>query len=162
MLHNASRGKSAQRLVSRLRRDLEAVGIQLEVVPVTWTELGDHLDNQTAGAFLLAWIADLTDPDSFLRSLFESGGSGNYFGHRSDETERLLAQGAQEFNPVERARIYRRLERHVLEEAPMVPLYHTMGIVAVRSDVKGLTPTPLGLAKVDLEKVWFQTEKPAS
>jgi len=159
VLHNASRGNSALRLMSQIRRDLELVGIRLEVVPVTWTELSDHLDNETAGAFLLAWIADLTDPDSFMRSLFESGGSGNYFGHRSDETDRLLAQGTDEFNPVERARIYRQLERHVLEQAPMIPLYHTMGIVAVRSDVKGLSPTPLGLAKVDLEKVWIQVER---
>jgi ABC-type transport system substrate-binding protein len=71
----------------------------------------------------------------------------------------LLAQGTQELNPVERARIYRQLERQVLEQAPMVPLYHTMGIVAVRSDVRGLTPTPLGLAKVDLEKVWLLAER---
>ena len=162
VLHNASRGSSVLRLMSQMREDLEAVGIRLEVVPVTWTELGDHLDNQTAGAFLLAWIADLTDPDSFMRSLFESGGSGNYFGHLSAETDRLLAKGTQEFNPVERARIYREIERQVLEEAPMVPLYHTMGIVAVRKDVMGLTPTPLGLAKVDLESVWFQSPRPGS
>ena len=104
-------------------------------------------------------IFDLTDPDAFLRSLFESGGSGNYFGYRSEETDRLLAQGTQEFNPVDRARIYRQLERQVLDEAPIVPLYHTMGIVAVQNDVKGLTPTPLGLAKVDLEKVWLEPER---
>jgi ABC-type transport system substrate-binding protein len=148
--------------MSQLRANLLAVGIRLEVVPVTWAELSEHLDNQTAGAFLLAWIADLTDPDSFMRSLFESGGSGNYFGHRSDETDRLLAKGSHEFNPVERARIYRELERQVLEEAPMVPLYHTMGIVAVQTEVKGLNPSPLGLAKVDLEKVWLQAPEPGS
>jgi ABC-type transport system substrate-binding protein len=159
LLHNASRGESALRLIDQLRSDLAAVGIRLEVVPVTWAELGEHLDNQTAGAFLLAWIADLTDPDSFLRSLFESGGSGNYFGHRSPETDRLLAHGAVELNPVERARVYRQLERQILEQAPLIPLYHTMGIVAVQSDVKGLTPTPLGLAKVDLEKVWIEQQR---
>ena len=159
VLHNASRGATALRLISQLRKDFEAVGMRLEVVPVTWSELSDHLDNQSAGAFLLAWIADLTDPDSFIRSLFESGGSGNYFGYKSDETDRLLALGAQEFNPVERARIYRQLERQVLEEAPIVPLYHTMGIVAVQNDVRGLTPTPLGLAKVELEKVWLEPER---
>jgi ABC-type transport system substrate-binding protein len=158
-LHNASRGASAENLIEQIRSDLQAVGIRLEVVPVNWADLGDHLDNRTAGAFLLAWIADLTDPDSFMRSLFESGGSGNYFGHSSVETDRLLAQGTAEFNPVERARIYRRIERQVLEQAPLVPLYHTMGIVAVQSDVKGLAPSPLGLAKVDLEKVWIRAPR---
>jgi ABC-type transport system substrate-binding protein len=64
-----------------------------------------------------------------------------------------------ELNPVERARVYRQLERQILEQAPLIPLYHTMGIVAVQSDVKGLTPTPLGLAKVDLEKVWIEQQR---
>ena len=38
----------------------------------------------------------------------------------------------------------------------MVPLYHTMGVVAIRANVRGLEPTPLGLAKVELERVWFE------
>jgi len=104
----------------------------------------------------------MTDPDAFLRSLFEPGGSGNYFGHLSEETERLLELGTQETNPVERARIYRELERHILSEAPLVPLYHPVGIIAVRENVEGLNPTPLGVAKVDLEKVWFRPQGPAS
>ncbi len=155
---NASQSPSALRVLERIRTDLHDVGIKLEVVQVSWAELSDQLENRTAEAFLLAWVADMTDPDAFLRSLFEPGGSGNYFGHRSEETERLLEQGTRELNPVERASIYRRLERHVLQQAPLVPLYHTVGVVAVRSNVRGFTPTPLGVARVDLEKVWIRPE----
>ncbi|HXV77676.1 MAG TPA: ABC transporter substrate-binding protein [Candidatus Polarisedimenticolaceae bacterium] len=155
-LHTASQSKAAIRLLRQVESDLGAVGIRLDVVPVSWSELGAHLDEGTAGAFLLAWIADLTDPDSFLRSMFEPDGSGNYFGHLSDETNQLLEAGIREFDPVARARIYRRLEAQILQEAPLVPLYHSIGVIAVRDHVEGFHPTPLGVAKVELERVWIR------
>jgi ABC-type transport system substrate-binding protein len=161
-LENPSRNATAMRVLGHIRNDLAAVGLKLEIVPVTWPELGTHLDHGTASAFLLGWVADLTDPDAFLRSLFETDGSGNYFGHHSVETERLLDLGTGERNPETRARIYRELERHVLNDAPIVPLYHTMGIIATHDRVRGLSPTPLGLAKVEMEKVWFSPEEPRS
>jgi ABC-type transport system substrate-binding protein len=161
-LHTASQSKSAQRLLRQAETDLAAVGIRLDVVTVSWVQLGEHLDNRTVGAFLLAWIADLTDPDSFLRSMFETNGSGNYFGNPSEETTSLLELGIREFDPVARARIYRRLEAQILREAPLVPLYHSIGVIAVRDYVQGFRPTPLGVAKVDLERVWFRPPDDAS
>jgi ABC-type transport system substrate-binding protein len=56
---------------------------------------------------------------------------------------------------VERAEIYRLAEERILDLAPLVPLYHTMGVVAVRENVRGLEPGPLGLGSVDFERVWF-------
>jgi len=158
-LYNPSQGIAASKVLERIRVDLDAVGIGLRVVPVTWGEMSERLENDTAEAFLLAWLADLTDPDAFLRSMFESGGSANYFGHCDPETDRLLVRGAEELNPRERSRIYRELERQILKQAPLVPLYHTVGIVATRKRVRGLEPGPLGLAKVELERVWLTDGK---
>ena len=58
-------------------------------------------------------------------------------------------------------RLYRSLERHVLRQAPMVPLYHTLGVVAVHDHVNGLEPGPLGLAKIELERVWLERAETA-
>jgi ABC-type transport system substrate-binding protein len=154
---NPSMGPAAQRVLDRIGSDLGAVGIRLEVVPVSWAELSEMLETRTAPAFLLAWIADRTDPDAFLRALFEKEGSANYFGYENTEVDALLDRAADERNPQVRARTYRELERKILSDAPMVPLYHTMGVVAIRDNVRGLEPTPLGLAKVELERVWFES-----
>jgi hypothetical protein len=43
-----------------------------------------------------------------------------------------------------------------------VPLYHTRGLIAMRREVHGLEPGPLGLAVSRLERVWIEpTEDPA-
>lgn len=39
-----------------------------------------------------------------------------------------------------------------------MPLYHTLGVVAVHEHVHGFEPGPLGLAKLDLEHVWIAAE----
>jgi ABC-type oligopeptide transport system substrate-binding subunit len=105
--------------------------------------------------FQLGWVADLPDPDSFLRTLFEPGGSANYFDFRDEETGQALARGASETNPLERARIYRELERTVLDKAPLVPLFHSMGVIASRRSVHGLKPGPMGIGALSLETVWL-------
>jgi oligopeptide transport system substrate-binding protein len=162
VLYNASRSKASLRVQAQIRSDLEAVGIRLDVRDVTWSELTKRTDDHDAPAFVLAWIADLTDPDAFLRTLFQSGNSANYFDFLDAETDALLEAGAREMNPVTRAKIYREAEKHILGMAPLVPLYHTLAVVAVRRTVHGFEPTPLGIASLNLEHVWLAVGDGAS
>jgi ABC-type transport system substrate-binding protein len=154
--YTAQAGSSeVARSIKQLTDDLAAVGITLEVHEVTWRELNNRIEGHDASLFQLGWVADLPDPDSFLRSLFEPGGSANYFDFHDDETGRALTRGASETNPLERARIYRELEKAVLDKAPLVPLFHPIGVIASRHSVHGLKPGPMGIASLDLERVWI-------
>ena len=152
---NTARSSAALGTLESVRRDLAAVGIRLDTRQVTWSELGEAIMAGKAPMFLLAWIADLPDPDVFLRGLFESGGSSNYFSFRDAEVDRLLELGVRERNPIKRSQIYRDLERRILSQAPVVPLYHTTGLIAYRDEVHGLEPGPLGISTLPLEKVWI-------
>jgi len=58
-------------------------------------------------------------------------------------------------NPAERARIYRDLEKSILEKVPMVPLYLNVGLLASRSYVNGFKPGPMGFGMLDLRKTWI-------
>lgn len=158
--YTAQAGSSAVvKTIAQLRDDLAAVGITLEVHEVTWRELNNRIEGHDAKLFQLGWVADLPDPDSFLRSLFEPGGSANYFDFFDRETGRALERGASETNPLERARIYRELEKAVLDKAPLVPLFHPIGVIASRHNVHGLKPGPMGIGSLDLEHVWIETAR---
>ena len=67
----------------------------------------------------------------------------------------MLERGASETNPIERAHIYRTLEKSVLDKAPLVPLYHSVGVVAARRDVHGLKLSPMGMGSLSLARVWI-------
>jgi peptide/nickel transport system substrate-binding protein/oligopeptide transport system substrate-binding protein len=138
-----------------LKRNLADVGIQLDVRATSWSDLIAHIEDNDAPAFQLGWVADLPDPDTFLRTLFEPGGVGNYFSFLDKETAEALERGAYEMNPLERAKIYRELEQAILAKAPLVPLFHSVGMIASRKNVHGFKPGPLGIGSLDLEHVWL-------
>jgi peptide/nickel transport system substrate-binding protein/oligopeptide transport system substrate-binding protein len=140
-----------------LKRNLADVGINLVVHETTWTKLIGHIEDNDAPAFQLGWVADLPDPDAFLRTLFEPGGSANYFSFLDRPIGEALERGASEINPMERAKIYRELERTILAKAPLVPLFHSVGMIAARRSVHGFKPGPLGIGSLDLEHVWLQS-----
>jgi len=148
---------SVVKTIAQLRADLAAIGITLDVHEVTWRELNNRIEEHDAPLFQLGWVADLPDPDSFLRSLFEPGSSANYFDFYDQETGRALEHGASETNPLERARSYRDLEKAVLDKAPLVPLFHPIGVLASRRSIHGLKPGPMGIGSLDLEHVWIDS-----
>jgi peptide/nickel transport system substrate-binding protein/oligopeptide transport system substrate-binding protein len=138
-----------------LKRDLAAIGLTLDVRATSWSDLIAHIEDSDAPAFQLGWVADLPDPDAFLRTLFEPGGSANYFAFLDRDTAAALERGASETNPLERAKIYRELERAILDKAPLIPLFHSVGMIASRRTVHGFKPGPLGIGSLDLEHVWL-------
>jgi ABC-type transport system substrate-binding protein len=140
----------------RIAGNLETVGFSVEIVEVGWAEMSRRTEDHDAQAFLLGWVADIPDPDAFLATLFEPETSSNYFSFRDDAVATMLRSGARETHPVSRARVYRDVERRILELAPVVPLYHTVGALACRRGAHGLEPGPLGLASLDLENVWIE------
>ncbi len=156
VVYTTSTSAAARELFDAIESDLAAVAIPLEVRAVDWTELTDRIETGRAPAFLLAWIADMNDPDAFLRGVLDIDGSGNSFGFEDPVAAKMLDDGLRELSPAERTRIYRRVESRILTQAPLVPLYHTLGVVATRKTVHGFEPGPMGVANLEFEKVWVE------
>ena len=157
-LYDPSLGTEPDAVVRQILADLDEVGIRVELVQVTWAEMGKRLDDGTIEAFLLAWIADMSDPDAFL-SGFGEHNAGDVFHFRDDHAVELLRRAAAEFEPGERGRLFREVEHYILGEAPLVPLYHTRGILATHHGVHGLRPGPYGIGRMELEDVWIEPEE---
>ena len=153
---------SARLMLRRITEDLASVDIKLVAERVSWAELNERIEEGRADMFVLAWVADLTDPDTFLRGLFHSDASSNFFAYRDPATDQLLDDAAQQENPQLRSALYRDLENRILNDVPMVPLFHTAACLGVRTRVQGLKPSPLGLAAVHFEKVWLAPDEDPS
>jgi len=140
-------------------RRLDEAGIHVTMHYVTWPVLDEVITKRTAPMFSLSWVADIPDPDTFLRALFYSNSSTNYFRYSDATVDSLLdvARGADD--PVLRQLAYQRAEERILRQAPFVPLYHPTSFVGLRNNVIGLEMNPLGISTLAMEKLRFEEPK---
>ena len=124
-----------------------AIGVKAEIITYDWgiyLDLAAELDRD--GAVTVGWSSDNGDPDNFLGMLLGCAGvGGTNLAHWCDERfEGLIrrARGLSDQN--ERIPFYEEAQLTAQDAAPWIPLAHATVTDAVRSDVRGYQPSPLG------------------
>lgn len=128
------------RAASLIRQDLEAVGLQVEIIV---RDFKTHLDLMRNGAFeigLIGWIGDNGDADNFLSIFFgswaaEKGAATNFSFYRNPEMDSLLMAGRRTTDRAERMSIYRNVLAVWRRDLPILPLVHGDNIVVMRREV---------------------------
>ncbi|SES40222.1 glutathione ABC transporter substrate-binding protein [Salipaludibacillus aurantiacus] len=131
-----------------VQADLAAIGVDVEIEVLEW---GAYLDNTAEGEhdmFILGWVTVTADADYGMYALFHSnnqGSAGNRSFMANDELDDLLDQARQEADPETREDLYKQAMEILVEEAPMLYLYHTTYLVGLRDEVEGFWKHPNGL-----------------
>ena len=135
---------------------LAEVGVRVEVEPLGHEEFTERRKRDGRPAMLATgWYADYPDPDSFTYVLFHSG-AGDVLGlsFSNPELDSLTERARRCLDIDERVELYRKVEDLLVEEAPVIFLYHDRGVVPHSRKVEGLklflTP-PM----VRPEKIWL-------
>src|ERR1044071_2294403 len=138
--HNVERGKAAAEAVQEMwKRDLN---INVELENQEWKV---YIDNQRTLNYQVgryAWIGDYVDPNSFL-DMFLSNGGNNQTGWTNKTYDHLLAEAGQSADPQKRYELFQKAEAILLEEAPMIPIYHYTHPYLIRPSLQGWFPTLL-------------------
>jgi ABC-type transport system substrate-binding protein len=150
---------SVRALDSLMVRSLGEAGFQVDIQYVTWKVLDDAITGRKAQLFSLSWVADIPDPDTFLRALFYSSSSTNYFRYRNATVDSLLDRARSAEDPKIAQAAYQEAEQRILRDAPFVPLFHPTNFIGLRSNVVGLQMNPLGISTLAMEKLRFAEPK---
>ena len=151
---------SNRALDSLMVRSLAEAGFHVDIQYVTWKVLDDAITGRKAQLFSLSWVADIPDPDTFLRALFYSSSSTNYFKYRNATVDSLLDLARSAEDPKVAQAAYQNAEDRILRDAPFVPLYHPTNFIGLRNNVVGLQMNPLGISTLAMEKLRFAEPKP--
>ncbi len=140
-----------------IQYELSLSGIRIRLDVATGASFRNRVANSELIFFRGSWIADYPDPENYL-SLFYSGNfspSGPNYTHFSNPVyDSLYLHTFRVTDEKERYRIYGILDRMIVDEAPVVPLYYDQVVRFTRMDVEGLTSgslNQLSLKKVILE-----------
>ena len=107
--------------------------------------------------FVTGWLADYPSPDTLLYPLFHSDSSGaqtTWTYYSDPEVDRLLEEARVTLDESRRLDLYAQVERKVLSDAPVIPLYFCRNFRVADTRVQGQVLDPMGL--MDMWKVWVK------
>ena len=144
----------------QIRKSLAAVGATAEFQYLTnWPAFSKMVDDGKLPVFLYAWYADVPDPDNFLAKLFHSRGRNNFFGYSNPIVDDVLASARSVTDVQSRAERYRKAERLILDDAPIMPFFHHTYERLFQSYVKGVEVSGLGDPYIPFRKIWLERHR---
>jgi oligopeptide transport system substrate-binding protein len=140
LLYNT--GASHADIAQIVRRQwAEQLGIDLELEGVEIKTFGERLHNKDYAIARASWIGDYMDPSTFTDKYLSNGGN-NDSGWSNKDYDRLCAEAAVATNDAERLKKLREAEAILLEDQPIIPIYHYVNADLRRSVVHGIKENP--------------------
>ncbi len=115
-------GSGHEDILQLVQQDLDAVGIDSELVGTEWAQYLDKLLEGTYQAGRLGWIADYPIMDNFLYPLFTTGSQDNFAFYSDPAVDELLQEARQTTDQDERVAMYQEAEVTIGEAAPVAPI----------------------------------------
>ncbi len=137
-------GRVLRAVLDMWKRNL---GVDVTVRQVDFRTFMQELDRprNRPQMFELGWVADYPDPQNFLDLLFHSESGENHTFYANSEVDRLLEQARTERDQGQRYRLYHEAEQLIVNEAPIVPLYHSRNYVLMKPHVQNAIVAPVVL-----------------
>jgi peptide/nickel transport system substrate-binding protein len=140
----------------RMAKDLAEVGIRAEFHYQTdWPVFSRMMAERKLPVYLRAWFADVPDPENFLYKLFYSKSNRNYGGYANASVDDLLLKARAETDATRRVDLYRRAEEQILDDAPLLPVWHYTYERLFQPYVKGVEVSGLGDPYIPFRKIWL-------
>lgn len=127
-----------------IQGDLQAVGIEAEIVTYDWDTYLSKIDAGQHALAMLGWIPDYPDPDAYLFPLFGTfEKQWAQAGPPDGRLYELLLRARSEGDFRVREQLYYEANAIVHGIAPGVPIAHNGALAASRPGLTGLKPSPL-------------------
>jgi peptide/nickel transport system substrate-binding protein/oligopeptide transport system substrate-binding protein len=147
------------KIAQKIQQDFARIGVTLEIKLVAWSAFLEAIRQpRTVPVFDLGWSADFPDPSNFLDVLFHSShwDANNHSFYGNPAVDRLLDEARDLTDASERARLYAEAERLIVDDAPIIFLYHPITYVMHHPRVHGYQIHPMLPARVT--DVWLDPE----
>lgn len=143
-------------LGSFVAKQLEDIGIKIQVEVVQKSVLLEQTAKSQALFFRGSWMADYPDAENYL-SVFYSRNPAppNYTRYNNPEYDKLYDKALLEENDSTRFELYRQMDNLILADAPIVPLWYDMVIRLSHPRIRNFIPNSLNipeLKRVIIEK----------
>ena len=141
-----------------IQQDLSEIGIKARIRTVSFSEYLSQTKSGKTDAGLANWYQDFPDPSDFLDILFNSNQipANNYARYSNPEIDKELKEAQYMLNHDKRLGLYQKIQKRILSENPIVPLYYPVEYDFVSPKVGGFKVHPVWTGAVYAN--WYLTK----
>jgi oligopeptide transport system substrate-binding protein len=136
-------------LASYVANELKQIGINIKVEAIQKSLLLEQTSKSQALFFRGSWIADYPDAENYLSVFYSKNPAPpNYTRFKNDAFDKLYEQALSQTNDSLRYDLYRSMDRIIVANAPVVPLWYDMVIHLVHKNVHGFETNSLNMLEL--------------
>ncbi len=143
-----------------IQNQLSAVGFKVSLLRLAWPQHLESAENGKASFFRLGWVCDYPDGENMLTNFDDRAysPSGNNLTHYSNpEFQRLYEEAVAQTDRERALELYKQAQDIVMEDAPMLFLYHRSRVHLLQPYVRGFKAK--GISMRQGKYIWL--DKPA-
>lgn len=142
-------------LITNIANELGNIGITCKIENVPASFLRQAMRKDEAAFFRASWIGDYPDGENYLALFYSKNGAPpNYTFFKNAQYDNLYEQAMRTTNEKEKMSLYHAMEKIILEEAPVVPLFYDEVVRFVHMNVVNFNANAMNM--VDLKEVQFK------
>jgi oligopeptide transport system substrate-binding protein len=137
-----------------IQSQLAELGIQMKIEVQKASVLYQAIASTKVNFFRKSWIADYPDAENFLSLFYSKNWSPagfNYTHYYNPQFDILYEKSQSELNDSLRYDYYQQMDRMLIDDAPVVPLYYDQVVRLVQNNIQGLTSNSMNM--LSLKKV---------
>lgn len=133
-------------VAAKFKEDLAQINIDVDVKILRSADLLGIYRAQRHHMVIARWGADYPDPDNLAKAFADFDSRVLALRNRWDHPiKSTVKQAVQESDRAKREAMYKEIQKVVLEEGPYVIFAYPLRLIAMRSNVKGVDPSPLNI-----------------
>ncbi len=134
---------------SFVARELEEVGINIQVEVVQKSLLLEQTAKSQALFYRGSWIADYPDAENYMAMFYSKNPAPpNYTRYKNPAFDLLYERSLLEENDSLRYALYRQMDQQVIDDAPVIPIWYDMAIHLIQPYIQGFYPNGLNLLEL--------------
>jgi peptide/nickel transport system substrate-binding protein len=145
-----------QDLITNIANELKVIGINLKIENTPAAFLREAMRKNEVQLFRASWIGDYPDAENYVALFYSKyGAPPNYTFYKNEKYDRLYEQAISSTNSDVAREIYHQLEKMIIEDAPVIPLFYDQITRFTHKRVKNLPNNAMNLLilkNVKLEK----------
>lgn len=127
-----------KRMGELIQADFAKVGVKVKLVTYEWGEYRKRSKFGEHPAVMFGWSGDNGDPDNFFMPLLSCDavkGGGNNARWCNKEFDALIQKAKRTTKQAERTKLYEKAQELFHEEAPWIPIAHSVRVEPVRTEL---------------------------